>query len=212
MEDSYADNFSKLALAATSAQLAKTVCVQEYGVGEDLTFNFMGWNGDELIIVCQMKKEMMRMHPNDRLERCSSLLTALRRYWYITAVTMVAEGYCSLDPEKTKGVELAKDFAKQDSAVEECITLTHAEIIDNTIINVNLIALPYIYEIGRNITWLELLTWPTKAEKILRNSEYPKMLENCLRGGVAMDDIPIEAYDELRSTINQNGFYIQELF
>jgi NurA-like 5'-3' nuclease len=125
---------------------------------------------------------------------------------------MVAEGYCSLDPEKTKGVELAKDFAKQDSAVEECITLTHAEIIDNTIINVNLIALPYVYEIGRNITWLELLTWPTKAEKILRNSEYPKMLENCLRGGVAMDDIPIEAYDELRSTINQNGFYIQELF
>ena len=107
---------------------AKTSVVEFLGAQYD-----MGWNGDELIIVCQMKKEMMRMHPNDRLDRCTSLLTALRRYWYITAVTMVAEGYCSLDPEKTKGVELAKDFAKQDSAVEECITLTHAEIIDNTI-------------------------------------------------------------------------------
>ena len=210
MEDSYADNFSKLALAATSAQLAKTVCVQEYGVGEDLTFNFMGWNGDELIVVCQMKKEMMKIHPNDRLDRCTSLLTALRRYWYITAVTMIAEGYCSLDPERTKGVELAKDFAKQDSAVEECITLTHAEIIDNTIISVNLIALPYIYELGRTVNWLEMLSYPSRAERVLRNAGYPRMMEDSLRSGIATEEVPPEAYDELRAAIASSGFHIQE--
>ena len=40
MEDDYESSFSKLALAATSAQLAKVVTVQEFGVGEDLCFNF----------------------------------------------------------------------------------------------------------------------------------------------------------------------------
>lgn len=212
MEDTYSDNFSKMALAATSAQMAKVVCVQEFGVGEDLAFNFMGWNEDELVIICQLKKEMMKIHPEERFARCAALCTAIRRYWGVTAITMVAEGYCSLDPEKTKGVELAKAFTKPDSGVEECLTLTHAEIFEGPTIAVNLIALPYTYEVGRNVVWLELLSWPTKAEKVLKNSKYPKMLEQTLYGGVSEEEIPPEAYDEMREAILENGFYIQEFF
>lgn len=212
MEDSYSDNFSKLALAATSAQLAKTVCVKEYGVGEDLTFNFMGWNGDELIIVCQLRKDMMMINPDDRLSACTSMCNILRRYWGITALTMVAEGYCSLDPTKTIDTELAKAYVDPDSGVQECITLTHAEIDPQTNnIEVNLIALPYTYELGRDVAWLEMLIYPTRAQEVMRNSRYPQMLKSTL-GKSLSDEVSHEDYDELRTAILSNGFYIQEFY
>jgi hypothetical protein len=210
MEDDYESSLSKLALAATAAQLAKVVCVNEYGVGEDLTFNFMGWNENDLVIICQIRKDLMLLQPELRLEKCAQMCRALRQFWGITALTMVAEGYCSLDAQKTRGVELAKEFTKPDSAVEECITITHAEIVDNTIIDVNLIALPYIYDLGRTVNWLEMLSYPSKAEKVLRNAGYPRMMEDSLRAGIATDEVPPEAYDELRAAIAASGFHIQE--
>jgi hypothetical protein len=210
MEDDYEGSLSKLALAATSAQLAKVVTVQEFGVGEDLCFNFMGWNEEDLVIVCQIRRDLMLLDPELRLEKCAQLCRALRRFWGITAITMIAEGYCSLDAKKTKGVELAKDFCKPDSAVEECITITHAEIIENTIIDINLIALPYVYELGRTVNWLEMLSYPSRAEQVLRNAGYPRMLEDCLRSGLATEEVPPEAYDELRAAIASSGFHIQE--
>jgi hypothetical protein len=212
MEDSYGDNFSKLALAATSAQIAKIYCVKEFGVGEDLTFNFMGWNNDELVIICQMTKEMMKIHPDERLEKCTMLVNTLRKYWGITAITMVAEGYCSMDPEKTKGVELAKAFAKPDSGVEECLTLTHAELFDDNSIEVNLVALPYTYQLGKTVSWFEMLSWPNKASSVLRNSKYPIMLEKSLKIQIDESEIPPEAYDELRRQMTESGFHMQEFF
>lgn len=212
MEDSYSDNFSKLALAATSAQLAKTVCVKEYGVGEDLTFNFMGWNGDELIIVCQIRKDMMMIPPEDRLSKCSTLCGVLRKYWGITALTMIAEGYCSLDLSKTFDTELSKAYIDPDSGVQECITLTHAEIdMETGDIAVNLIALPYTYQLGRDVAWLEMLIYPTRAQDVLKNSKYPEMLRKSLTKKLS-DDIDPEEYDGLRESIVRSGFYIQEFY
>lgn len=201
-----------MALAATSAQLAKTISVKDFGVGEDLTFNFMGWNSDELVIVCQMRKELMQIQPEDRLLKCLAMCSTLRRYWGITALTMVAEGYCSLNPEKTAGVELAKAFAEPNSDVQECITLTHAEIMENkNNIEVNLIALPYKYQIGREVEWLDMLFYPTAAQKILRQSKYPVMLEKSLQENIAEDAQP-DDYDEIRQNIYSEGFYIQEFY
>jgi hypothetical protein len=211
MEDSYADNFSKLALAATSAQLAKTIAVKDYGVGEDLTFNFMGWNGDELVIVCQMRKELMSADPSERVVRCQSMCSSLRSYWGVTAITMVAEGYCSMNPEKTSGLELAKAFAEPDSDVQECLTLTHAEILDDKNIEVNLIALPYKYEVGREVMWFDMLFYPTKAQQVLRQSQYPLLLEKSLKGKISQDAEP-DDYDQVRQTIYSDGFYIQEFY
>jgi len=210
MEDDYESSFSKLALAATSAQLAKANTVQEFGVGEDLCFNFMGWNEEDLVIVCQIRRDLMLLDPELRLEKCGQLCRALRQFWGVTAITMIAEGYCSLDAKKTKGVELAKDFCRPDSAVEECITITHAEIIEDTIIDLNLIALPYIYELGRTVNWLETLSYPNRAEQVLRNVGYPRMLEDSLKRSLVTEDFPPEAYDELRAVIASSGFSIQE--
>lgn len=212
MEDIYSDNFSKLALAATSSQLAKVVCVKEFGVGEDLTFNFMGWNGDELIIVCQIRKDMMLISPDERLSRCSFVCSTLRKYWGVTAITMVAEGYCSLDPSKVYDTELSKAYVDPDSGVQECITLTHAEINPKTNdVEVNLIALPYTYDIGRDVIWLEMLIYPTKAQEVLRNSKYPHMLKKSLMKNTS-EEASHDDYDQLRSAIVSSGFYIQEFY
>lgn len=210
MDGGYADNFSKIALAATSAQLAKAFFVKDLGIGEDLTFNFMGWNYDELSIVCQIKKDLMKIPADERLSRCTEVCATLRQVWGVTGITMVAEGYCSLDPAATKNAELSKIFAEPDSPVEECITITHAEILKD-FVAVNLIALPYIYDVGRNVNWLEMLVYPTKAMSILRNYRYPKMMQEVLSAEIAEEAAP-ELFDEAREHIMRTGFYIQEFF
>lgn len=199
-----------MALAATSAQLAKSMCVTEFGVGEDLTFNFMGWVDSELSIICQLKREFMNLDHSDRLTKCGALCIALRRYWGVTDITMIAEGYCSLDAEKTQGLDLAKAYIDKAMGIEECLTVTHAHEDSSSRVGVDLVAVPYVYEVGRNIKWLEMLTYPNNAEKILRNSSFPKMLVKALKEEIVMDQLPDEAYEELRATITTNGFYIQE--
>ncbi len=48
--ESYPDTYSKVALALTSAQVAKESLVAEFGVGEDLPFNFFGWLGGDCAV------------------------------------------------------------------------------------------------------------------------------------------------------------------
>lgn len=210
MESSYDNNFSKIALAITSAQLAKKMSVKEFGVGEDLTFNFMGWIDDRLEIICQMKKPVMALEHADRLMRSGHLCTALRKYWGVTDLTMIAEGFCSKDASKTKGLDLAKVYADRDSDVMECITVAHASLAGDKMLS-DLVALPYKYLADNDIEWGEILTYPGNADKVLRNSSFPKMLRKSLSESIFMEELPDEAYYELREAINNNGFYIQEL-
>ena len=210
VESTYDNNFSKIALAITSAQLAKKLSVKEFGVGEDLTFNFMGWIDDSLEIVCQMKKSVMTLEHSDRLLRSGHLCMALRRYWGVTDLTMIAEGFCSKDASKTKGLDLAKVYAERDSSVVECITVAHASITNDKMLS-DLVALPYKYLADNEIEWGEILTSPGNADKVLRNSSFPKMLRKSLNEPVSTDDLPEEAYFELKEAINNNGFYMQEL-
>jgi len=210
VESTYDNNFSKIALAITSAQLAKKLSVKEFGVGEDLTFNFMGWIDDSLEIVCQMKKPVMALEHSDRLLRSGHLCTALRRYWGVTDLTMIAEGFCSRDASKTKGLDLAKVYAERDSDVVECITVAHASITNDKMLS-DLVALPYKYLADNEIEWGEILTYPGNADKVLRNSSFPKMLRKSLAEPVSIEELPDEAYFELKEAINNNGFYMQEL-
>jgi len=212
VQDDYDNIFSKIALGMTSAQLAKDLFVEDEGVGEDLTFNFMGWVHEDLVIVCQLKKELMNLEPSERMTRCGRMCLALRKYWGVTDITMIAEGFCSKDPQRTKSLDLAKSYAEKDPEVTECITVTHASISENEEIGVDLVAVPYAYEPGRSVSWGEVMTFPGGADKVLRNASFPKMLKVALKEKVIEEEIVDETYDELRMLINDNGFYIQEFF
>ena len=67
------DDFSKMALALTSAQLAKDTAVEEHGVGEDLAIHFLAWMDDGLISISQMNSETMKLDPEIRFERCKEV-------------------------------------------------------------------------------------------------------------------------------------------
>jgi hypothetical protein len=210
VESSYDNNFSKIALAITSAQLAKKMSIKEFGVGEDLAFNFLGWVEDRLEIICQMKKPIMDLEHSERLTRSGHMCTALRKYWGVTDLTMIAEGFCSRDSSKTQGLDLAKVYAERDSDVTECITVAHASLTNDKMLS-DLVALPYRYLADNEVEWGEILTYPGNADKVLRNSSFPKMLRKSLSEPVFEEDLPEDAYFELKEAINNNGFYIQEL-
>ena len=213
VDGNYDNDYSKIALAITAAQLAKSTSVKEFGVGEDLAMNFFGWGEDSLSIVCQMRHDMMRTDPDERLERCQELCNVLRKYWGVTSLSMVAEGFCSMDQTKTAGEPLSEAFLNPQKPVKECLTVTHVSTEDSgpTSPVVTIVAVPYEYELGRGLKWLEMLIYPTGSEKNFRNSKFPEAMKKALRNRV-VDDLPDESYDELRRLINANGFHIQEFF
>jgi len=108
--DEYINEFSKMALALTSAQLAKETAVKEYGIGEEVATHFLGWQGPRLAIICQMRNDLYRADIQERFVQSRDLCSSLRKYWWISSLSMVAEGYCSFDKSKTSGLNLAEAF------------------------------------------------------------------------------------------------------
>lgn len=211
MDGIYDNDYSKIALAVTAAQLAKITCVKEFGIGEDLSMNFFGWDSERLSIVCQMKQELMRDTPEERLERCTELCKVLRKYWGVDSISMVAEGYCSFNQAETAGSELSQAFLDPKKPVKECITVTHVgpagDEEDAHITTI--VAIPYVYELGRDISWFDMIVYPEGNKNNFRNARYPKAIDKALRHRI-VDDLPDEAYDELRGLILANGFHIEE--
>lgn len=211
MDGIYDNDYSKIALAVTAAQLAKSTCVKEFGIGEDLSMNFFGWDSDRLSIVCQMKQEFMRESPEERLERCTELCNVLRKYWAVDAISMVAEGYCSFNQAETAGSELSQAFLDPKKPVKECITVTHVGPMDDDKDGrvTTIVAIPYAYELGRGISWFDMIVYPENHKNNFRNARYPAAIDKALKNRI-VDDLPEEAYDELRSLILANGFHIEE--
>ncbi len=213
MEDIYDDSMGKIALCASSAQMAKTLCVKEFGIGEELSFNFFGWQGEYLAVVCQLDKQFMRDLPIERFQRSSALCVALRQYWGVTALTFLAEGYHSFDPTATKDKDLSKAFIDDPKNVSECLAIVHSEINPlNGLIETSLVSMPYRYELGRNIVWSTLRPCTSGSESQLRESLYVKMFENILaQEAEDAGDISDEQFDWLVEVITKNGFHVQEL-
>ncbi len=213
MDGDYADELSKIALCVTAAQLAKSTTVKDEGVGEDLTMNFFGWVDSELVIVCQMRSELMKWPIEARLDKCYQLCSVLRRYWWITSISMVAEGYYSSNQAKTKNKDLSTVFLDPQGPVGECITVTHAaDTLDGErhgSVDLTMVAIPYKYIIGRGVEWGEMIIYPQGPESHLRNAKFPIMLKRSLSEKI-VNDLPQESYDELRALIKSNGFHVQE--
>lgn len=211
MEDKYIDDVQKMALITTSSQLAKEASVASDGVGEDLNFNFFGWVDSSLRIICQMSKSAMRESHPDRFAASTHLCMALRRYWGVTDITMVAEGFISLDPLTTRGKDLKRLFADTGD-IGECITVTHAymdPMSEPTKPAVSLVAIPYIYGLGRKVEWQKMLAAPDDGVKILRESMYPQMLMRVLTEKVEKD-VPDDALYSIIQQMMENGFEVFE--
>lgn len=210
MDGIYDNDFSKIALAATAAQMAKSTGVKDLGIGEDLPMNFFAWGETELVAVAQCGSAIMNLPPEERLAKCARLCALLRRYWWATSITMVAEGFCSMDKEKTKGIELSRAFLDPSKPVVECVTVGHASLDDGADGPAfTMVAIPYEYELGRNVIWQEMIVYPDGPQEHFRNFRYPEMLCAALEEKV-IDDADDDFYDRLRHSIRDAGFHMQE--
>jgi hypothetical protein len=200
-----------MALALTSAQLAKETATSDFGIGEEVATHFLGWQNSKLAIVCQMRNDLFRADIQERFIQSIDLCSILRRYWWVTSISMVAEGYCSFDKTKTLGMDLADAFLNKKMPVSECITVSHVSIDSDGHINpAAMIAAPYSVDIGKKITWKELLVYPRKPEKNLKQSKWPVMLEKCLKEE-PLYDMNEAQLANARQELSLLGFLIQEI-
>jgi len=209
--DEYVNEFSKIALALTSAQLAKEQAMKDFGIGEEIATHFLGWQGTKLAIICQMRNDLYRADIQERFVQSKDLCLNLRRFWWISSLSMVAEGYCSFDKSKTSGLNLAEAFIDKQMPVRECITVSHVSIDEDGHINpTSMVAAPYSTHVGKKIEWHETMVYPRKPEKNLAQSKWPTMLQRTMR------EEPISELNEaqiqnVRQEISLLGFIVQEM-
>jgi hypothetical protein len=209
VEDIYTDEFGKISLALTSAQIAKKDFVKEFGVGEDLAFNFIGWKDGRIAIILQLNKDFMKESPALRLGRCMDMCRIVKGFWDVDAISMVAEGYCSEDPGRTKGLDLQKAFIDPTHSVFECITVTHVEEDFDQELGVTLVSVPYSYNAGNIVEFDTVRVYPQGAVNVLRDKSYPAMLYKTISEAYPID---IDDEDEAIDKLVAMGFHVQVIY
>lgn len=208
--DIYKDPMSKMALCMSAAQLAKENAVDEFGIGEDLTFNFFGWKNNVLAVVVQLRQEFSMVPLVKRLMLSSAVLAHMRYAWGIEAISVVSEGFETLDKNSLNGRELSVAFVEEKDLVKECLTVTHCEPNEITEIpEVHLASITYNYILGRSIEWGGPIGFVRGTDSVLRDSPLPKMLIECLSidTPLSLSDTEIE---ESIEAIENMGFNLQE--
>ena len=208
MEDSYGDDAKKLALLSTSYRHTKSNIVKDRGVGEDLPFNFFGWKHNDLAVVVQMDYALMNLDLYERFDKSFRVCLALRKYWGIDQLTMVAEGFLSYDPIATSGKSLREAFAKNEK-VAECITLTHA-FMDKQKPQITCLAMPYRYD-KKTVIWDTMVATPNEATKLFRESIFPAMLISSIteKNDTEHDS---ETREKVAQQIADDGFQVYDFF
>jgi len=169
----YETDLDKIALCVESIKSAKEAIVDEEGIGSDLNINIFAWKKNELAVIAQLKNT----HTTPKHERLDPIVEAsciMRKGWGIDEFTLVAEGYCSLEPAETQGENLAQLFSEKDSPVTECISFTHLKPNDHTFV-----AVPYEVKLGRKVNFGSVLWYP--GGQVMRDIEYPAALKAALK-------------------------------
>ncbi len=205
--DAYPEVEGKIAICLQSSIVAKEMAVSELGVGEDLTFSLFGWLGQDMKVISTLSKEVMAEEPEKRLEKTALAATVMRKGWKCDSITFVAEAFCSLDQKATMGRDLRAMFAKPNSPVYECLTVTHVERG-----SVMLVTQPYKVGLGRKVEWMNTLV--NLDAKGLRDAKYPAVFEEILKMEAPdYDDVDIQAFhDALAEGMAKDGFYFQWTF
>lgn len=202
-ETRYPHRLDKVAIAMLSSMNAKEHGVKKYGIGEELPLNLMCWRDDRLELVMCAKEEVRSSGSDERFRIIQEALCIARRGWGITAFTLIAEAYCSLDPSITDGLDLRKEFCKHDSPVMECLTIAHVEPGE-----VTFITKPYRYECGRKVEWEEELYYPGHTRVQGQEAMFPNLLSKVLVD-VQQDTPPVDEityYAELGDGLLAKGF------
>lgn len=208
--DEYPDDMSKIALTITSAQMAKDLMVDEYGIGEDLAFTFFGWRENRLSMVVQLRNEFMRVPVTERIPRCQVMCNLLRTAWAVDAITLVAEGFETLDKTRLDGKNLRQAFVEGGNLVRECVTATHCEINEvNGNIETTIATVPYSYEIGRSVEWGDTTGYTRNVDGIMKTAPVPRMLRDALSLSPA-GEYSDEEFDAFVRAMHSDGFNIEE--
>lgn len=192
----------KLAMALATAVESKNDAVSSFGIGEDLNQCLYGWKGDELVVVARMTMAMKGKAAEDRFFAVAGATSILRQGWGVDAVTMVAEGYVSDDPEGTEGFNLSQEFARGNKSVKEAITIVHVKNDE-----VSFVTKAYSYEVPKRVVWEEEVFVPGRQRIVGKDGMYPMMfskaLELPLMGG---EHEGSEFYDTLAMGMVKYGF------
>lgn len=207
MESLYPDSVSKVSLAFSVGKAAKTQLVHEFGVGEELAMNVMGWVGPNLVCVAQMDLAWPDFGEEDKMSRVSDAVLVMRRGWGCDAFTLLAEGYVSRDPGFSKNKDLIDAFIEDKSSrVTECLSIVHVDHLDETL---DVCAVPFRIRLRNQIEWGPLLR--SDSTDTLRNSGYVAMM--LAAGEVDPIDPPVdlETFHLAMATAlsEESGFYLQ---
>lgn len=208
MEDDYGDDAKKMALLTTSYRRAKTDLVKERGVGEDLPFHFFGWKHNDLAITVHMDKDSMNLDLFERFDKSFKVCNALRQYWGIDEITMVAEGFLSYDPIATSGRSLRDAFIKNEK-VSECITLSHAFMYGGEP-QITVVAMPYTYE-KRDVVWHTMIATPNEAARLFRESIFPAMLVRSIAENIHQE-FDEKTRESIAQQIADDGFQVYDFY
>lgn len=208
MEDDYGDDAKKLALLTTSYRRAKDEVVKNRGVGEDLPFNFFGWKHNDLAITVQMDYEVMNLDLFERFDKSYKVCNALRQYWQVDEITMVAEGFLSYDPIATSGRSLRDAFIKNEK-VSECITLSHAFMYGD-VPQITVVAMPYTYK-QKEVIWDTMIATPNEAARLFRESIFPAMLLRSIAENVHQESDQ-KTRENIAQQIADEGFQVYDFF
>lgn len=206
MEDEYGDDAKKMALLTTSYRHTKMKRVKEAGIGEDLPFTFFGWKHNELAVMAQMDYDLMNLDLYDRFDKSAKVCQALRQFWGIDELTMVAEGFLSYDPIATSGKSLRDAFIKNEG-VSECITLSHAFTFDGEP-KITVVAMPYSYA-AKEVVWHKMVATPNEASRLFRESIFPALLIRVV-SETADREVSPDMREEMAQQIANAGFQLYD--
>lgn len=174
-----------------------------------MAFNFIGWKDGKVLTIVQLSKKHMQEKPIDRLQRCAAMLSILKGFWDIDSISMVAEGYCSPDVEKTRGLDLQKAFLDETTGVSECITVTHAESDEMGGAELTLVSIAYEYLAKNRMLFKPITVYPDGAVRTLRDKSYPALLYKTVMEQYIVNE---KDEDEAAEAINNLGFHLQVFY
>lgn len=206
--ETYPTTLDKLALVVTASTMAKEESVKDFGVGEDLPFNVYGWRDHRLAIMCQIDSGLMNIDPMERFTKLANAACIMRKGFCVDSFTLLAEGFVSTDPEKTKDKKLAEAYLDKDSPVKECLTFTH---VGNG--RVTFVTKPYRYTVPRGVEWEDEMHFPGGTMFRSKDGAIPIMLDKVLSLDTADEPEDDEEYEEYHIALGQGllaeGFYAQ---